>query len=65
MNGLQREAPNGDTRRRALELWPGLDRRKLARTGGDPQRVARLVERRTALPRESILGMLGVGDDHH
>jgi hypothetical protein len=49
-----------DVRRRALLLWPGLDRARLARTAGEPVRVARLVERRTSLPRETILGMLGV-----
>ena len=47
-----------DVRSRALAIWPGLDRRKLTRTRGDPRRVARLVERRTALPREAILGIL-------
>ena len=47
-----------DVRSRALAMWPGLDRKKLARTCGDPARVARLVERRTALPRESIIGIL-------
>jgi len=58
------QSPNGaiagDARSRALAIWPGLDRTKLARTCGDPNRVARLVERRTSLPREAILGMLGV-----
>ena len=47
-----------DVRKRALALWPGLDRRKLSRTGGRPRRVARLVERRTSLTLETILGML-------
>ena len=47
-----------DVRSRALAMWPGLDRKKLARTCGDPTRVARLVERRTALSRESIIGIL-------
>jgi hypothetical protein len=51
--------PSGvDVRRRALLLWPGLDRRKLSRTGGRPRRVARLVERRTSLTVDVILGML-------
>ncbi|MHB8961226.1 MAG: hypothetical protein ACYDAN_16570 [Candidatus Limnocylindrales bacterium] len=49
-----------DVRSRALSVWPGLDRKKLTRTCGDPQRVATLVERRTALPREAILRILGV-----
>jgi hypothetical protein len=47
-----------DVRSRALAMWPGLDRKKLTRTCGDPTRVTRLVERRTALPRESILRIL-------
>ena len=48
-----------DPRQRALLLWPGLDRMKLARTRGEPRRVARLVGCRSALPRETILRMLG------
>lgn len=51
-------ALGGDIRSRALAMWPGLDRKKLTRTCGDPTRVARLVERRTALSRESILSIL-------
>jgi hypothetical protein len=43
---------------RALALWPGLDRKALARTGGEPDRIARLVTRRTALPEASIIAML-------
>jgi hypothetical protein len=50
-----------DVRERALALWPGLDRRKLQRTQGDPSRVARLVGRRTTLPPEAIVGLL-IGD---
>ena len=49
-------------RSRALILWPGLDRTRLARTAGDPQRVARLVEGRTSLTRERIVSMLMAGD---
>ncbi len=45
---------------RALLLWPGLDRARLASTHGDPHRIVRLVARRTALPPETILRMLGV-----
>ena len=65
MNDRGRRASNGvivnaDVRSRALAIWPGLDRTKLTRTCGDPHRVARLVERRTTLSRETILGMLGV-----
>lgn len=47
-----------DARRRALALWPRLDRRKLTRTCGDPVRVARLVSKRTSMPVESILVLL-------
>ena len=52
------EQADADVRGRALFLWPGLDRRKLSRTGGRPLRVARLVERRTSLTLDTILGML-------
>jgi hypothetical protein len=47
-----------DCRARALAIWPGLDRAKLRRTQGDPVRVARLVEQRTRLPVEAIIGLL-------
>jgi hypothetical protein len=47
-----------DCRPRALMIWPGLDRDKLRRTHGDPVRVARLVEQRTRLPIEAIIGLL-------
>lgn len=52
----RRAAAAVDVHTRALAMWPGLDRRKLARASGDPERIARLIERRTALPRESIIG---------
>lgn len=64
MDGIERKprddwfAQADDVRSRALAMWPGLDRKKLTRTCGDPRRVASLVERRTALPRESILRIL-------
>jgi hypothetical protein len=45
--------------RRALALWPRLDRRALHRCGGDPWRIARLVSRRTTLSIDMIVGMLG------
>ena len=45
-------------RERALLLWPGLDRTRLARTAGDPHRVARLVACRSSLPPEVIVAML-------
>ena len=50
--------PPVDVRARALAIWPRLDRRKLTRTCGDPRRVARLVERRTALSLEAIVAIL-------
>lgn len=67
LNAIDRKPPAEgarvcDVRMKALAVWPGLDRRKLTRTCGDPKRVARLVERRTALPREAILGILGAAD---
>jgi hypothetical protein len=45
-------------RQRALVLWPRLDPARLARAGGDPRRIARIVGRRTALPLETIVAML-------
>jgi hypothetical protein len=48
--------------RRALALWPRLDREKLRRTDGDPWRIARLVARRTALSAETILLILVAAD---
>ncbi len=49
----------GETyRRRALAFWPRLDRARLTRAHGDPLRIARIIERRTALPLEAILGVL-------
>jgi hypothetical protein len=48
--------------RRALLIWPGLDRERLRRTHGDPWKIARLVAPRTSLSTESILTLLmGVG----
>lgn len=46
--------------RRALALWPRLDRAALRRCGDDPNRIATLVARRTSLPRESIVRLLAV-----
>jgi hypothetical protein len=44
--------------RRALAIWPRLDRRALHRCGGDPRRIARLVSHRTSLSIDVIVGML-------
>jgi len=46
---------------RALLIWPGLDRTQLTRTQGDPQKVARLVARRTIHSEEAILSLLRGG----
>lgn len=45
-------------RRRALLVWPRLDRDALRRCGGDPERVAVLVGRRSSLPHEAIVSIL-------
>jgi hypothetical protein len=44
---------------RALALWPRLEHHRLARVKHDPGRVAALVARRTTLPKEAILELLG------
>jgi len=49
-------------RRRALLVWPRLDRAALRRCGGDPERVAALVSRRSSLPFEAIVGILTMPD---
>ncbi len=46
---------------RALVLWPRLDAGRLRRAKGDPDRIARLVERRTGRSHEEILAMLKAG----
>ena len=52
--------------RRALALWPRLDRTALRRCRQDPARIAALISRRTALSPEAIrqvLLMPTVSDD--
>jgi hypothetical protein len=52
--------------RRALALWPRLDRAALRRCRQDPGRIAELVARRTTMPPEAIrqvLLMPAVTDD--
>jgi hypothetical protein len=44
--------------RRALALWPRLDRAALRRCRQDPGRIAALISRRTALSPESIKQVL-------
>ena len=48
-----------DTTRRALAMWPRLDRRALSRCAGDPARIATYVSRRTNLPPDIIRAILG------
>jgi len=43
---------------RAMALWPRLDRRALARCGGNPARIANYVSRRTRLPAKAIETLL-------
>ncbi len=47
---------------RALALWPRLERHKLTRIKHDPGRLAALIARRTTLPEEAILELLGAPD---
>jgi hypothetical protein len=44
--------------RRAVMLWPRLDRKALRSCRHDPRRIAALVSRRTSLSVDTILGML-------
>ena len=53
----------GDFQRRALSIWPGLDRGRLRRAHGDPWKIATLVAARTSLTLESILVLLMASDD--
>jgi hypothetical protein len=57
-DGPPAPCPSPDYRRRALGLWPGLDRGRLHRTGNDPLRIARLVSRGTGESTETILVLL-------
>jgi hypothetical protein len=43
---------------RALSIWPRLDRRALNRCACDPQRIARVVARRTSMPFDAILALI-------
>ena len=46
--------------RRALSLWPGLDRRALARCRHDVACIARLVGRRSGSAPQTIRAMLTI-----
>ncbi len=47
-----------DYARRALSVWPGLDRARLRRAQNDPMRIGRVVSSGTSLPIETILVLL-------
>jgi hypothetical protein len=55
---VQRSEAARFCRRQALLLWPRLDPHRLARTRGDPWRIARLVARRTPRSLDEIVAML-------
>lgn len=54
----ERYAAAAALRRRALAMWPRLDPVALRRCGDDAACIAALVERRSALPTEAIIGIL-------
>ena len=57
-----RARPSSDTHmdyaRRALAIWPGIDRSRLRRARNDPARIGRLVATNTSVPLETILILL-------
>ena len=57
-DGSNRSEGLGALERRALALWPRLDRAALRRCRNDARRIAALVARRTAMPPEAILNVL-------
>lgn len=58
MNGTDPTGVRGSLERRALAIWPRLDRAALRRCGHDPDRIAALVARRTAMSLEAIRTVL-------
>ena len=56
--GPVRTEGQGALERRALTLWPRLDRAALRRCRNDARRIAALVARRTTMPPEALLNML-------
>ncbi len=65
-SGSVRSDGIGALERRALALWPRLDRAALRRCRSDAHRIAALVARRTTMPPEAIFNVLtmpSVGDD--
>ena len=53
-----REDGLGFLERRALGLWPRLDKAALRRCHGDVKKISQLVSRRTTLPPEAIAKVL-------
>jgi hypothetical protein len=53
-----RSEGSGSLERRALALWPRLDRAALRRCRNDAHRIAALVARRTTMPPEAIFNVL-------
>jgi hypothetical protein len=53
-----RNEGQGALERRALALWPRLDRAALRRCRNDARRIAALVARRTTMPPDAILNVL-------
>jgi len=47
-----------DYARRALAIWPGIDRSRLRRAHNDPARIGRLVATNTSVSMETILVLL-------
>jgi hypothetical protein len=56
--GSVRSEDFGVLERRALALWPRLDRAALRRCHNDAHRIAALVARRTTMPPEAIFNVL-------
>jgi hypothetical protein len=58
MSSVDSTRTRGGLERRALALWPRLDHAALRRCHQDPDRIAALVARRTAIPLEAIRSVL-------
>jgi len=56
--GSVRSEGVGAIERRALALWPRLDRAALRRCHNDAHRIAALIARRTTMPPEAIYNVL-------
>jgi hypothetical protein len=47
---------------RALAVWPRLDHPRSVRLRHDPHRVAAMISRRTNLPLDGILALIGAAE---